>query len=278
MKNTVITFQEAKGREKLVMLTAYDYSTARIIDGISAEAGINALLVGDSLGNVMLGHKTPLTLTLEDIILYCSGAANAVNNTLLVCDLPFMSCHVSVEETLRNAGRLLAEGGAHAVKMENGGAFCHEVRALVQTGIPVMGHLGLTPQSVHAFGGYKVQGKTLAAAQKLLDDARALQEAGAFALVLECVPAPLATRVTRELSIPTIGIGAGPHCDGQVLVWQDMCGLLETTPKFVKKFGEVGAAMRAAFTAYAAEVRSGAFPDREHSYSVPDETIFDALK
>lgn len=271
MKNTVTTFQEAKGREKLVMLTAYDYSTARIMD----ECGVNALLVGDSLGNVMLGHPNTLSVTLDDMLRSCASVARAANSALVVCDMPFMSCHVSKQQTLRNAGRLLAEGGAHAVKIE--GRYCHEVRALTRTGIPVMGHLGLTPQSVHTLGGYKVQGKTLAAAQKLLDDARALQDSGAFSLLLECVPAALAARVTRALAVPTIGIGAGLQCDGQVLVWQDMCGISQSPAKFVKKFGEVGLALRSAFTAYAEDTRNGLFPAGEHCYATTDDTLFDAL-
>ncbi|WP_165177194.1 3-methyl-2-oxobutanoate hydroxymethyltransferase [Desulfovibrio sp. ZJ369] len=268
MKNTVITFRQAKGREKLTMLTAYDYSTARLMD----QEGINALLVGDSLGMVMLGHPDTLSVTLEDMIHHCAAVARGASSALVVCDMPFMSYQVSVPETLRNAGRLIREGRAQAVKLEGGAHFCPQVRALVRASIPVMGHLGLTPQSVHALGGYKVQGKSAAAAQKLLDDARALEDAGAFSLVLECVPAALAARISREISIPTIGIGAGPDCDGQVLVWQDMLGLCDTlAPKFVKRFGAVGQAMRAAFAAYAREVKSGTFPAQEHCYSLEDE-------
>lgn len=268
MKNTVATFRQAKGREKLVMLTAYDYSTARLMD----RTGVNALLVGDSLGMVMLGWPDTLSVTLEDMIRHCAAVARGSCSALVVCDMPFMSCQISVADTVRNAGRLVKEGRAQAVKLEGGAAFCDEVRALTRASIPVMGHLGLTPQSVNAFGGYKVQGKSLAAAQKLLDDARALQEAGAFSLVLECVPAALAARVSKELEIPVIGIGAGPECDGQVLVWQDMLGLCDTVaPKFVKRFGEVGEAMRAAFTAYAQEVKDGTFPAEEHCYSLEGE-------
>lgn len=268
MKNTVATFRQAKGREKLTMLTAYDYSIARLMD----QTGINALLVGDSLGMVMLGHADTLSVTLEDMIRHCAAVARGAQSALVVCDMPFMSCQVSVADTVRNAGRLVKEGRAQAVKLEGGAEFCDEVRALVRASIPVMGHLGLTPQSVNALGGYKVQGKSLAAAQKLLDDARAVQEAGAFSLVLECVPAALAARITRELEIPVIGIGAGPDCDGQVLVWQDMLGLNDGgTPKFVRRFGAVGEAAREAFTAYAREVRQGTYPAREHCYSMEDE-------
>lgn len=267
MKNTIVTFREAKGQEKLVMLTAYDYSTARVMD----MAGVDALLVGDSLGMVMLGYPDTLSVTVEDMVRHCAAVARGAQKALVVCDMPFMSYHVSVEETVRNAGRLMTEGRAQAVKLEGGAEFAAEVRALTRASIPVMGHLGLTPQSVNAFGGFKVQGKSMAAAQKLLDDARALQDAGAFALVLECVPAPLAERVTQALSIPVIGIGAGAGCDGQVLVWQDMTGMtLSHLPRFVKRFGEVGASLRSAVEAYAREVRAGAFPGEDHVYPLPE--------
>lgn len=267
MKNTIVTFREAKGQEKLVMLTAYDYSTARVMD----MAGVDALLVGDSLGMVMLGYPDTLSVTVDDMVRHCAAVARGTQKALVVCDMPFMSYHVSVEETVRNAGRLMTEGRAQAVKLEGGAEFAAEVRALTRASIPVMGHLGLTPQSVNAFGGFKVQGKSMAAAQKLLDDARVLQEAGAFALVLECVPAPLAERVTQALSIPVIGIGAGAGCDGQVLVWQDMTGMtLSHLPRFVKRFGEVGASLRSAVEAYAREVRAGAFPGEDHGYPLPE--------
>ncbi len=267
MKNTIVTFREAKGQEKLVMLTAYDYSTARVMD----MAGVDALLVGDSLGMVMLGYPDTLSVTVDDMVRHCAAVARGAQKALVVCDMPFMSYHVSVEDTVRNAGRLMTEGRAQAVKLEGGAEFAAEVRALTRASIPVMGHLGLTPQSVNAFGGFKVQGKSMAAAQKLLDDARALQEAGAFALVLECVPAALAERVTQALSIPVIGIGAGAGCDGQVLVWQDMTGMtLSHLPRFVKRFGEVGASLRSAVEAYAREVRAGAFPGEDHVYPLPE--------
>ena len=267
MKNTVVTFREAKRQEKLVMLTAYDYSTARVMD----MAGVDALLVGDSLGMVMLGYPDTLSVTVDDMVRHCAAVARGAQKALVVCDMPYMSYHVSVEETVRNAARLMIEGRAQAVKLEGGAEFAAEVRALTRASIPVMGHLGLTPQSVNAFGGFKVQGKTMAAAQKLLDDARALQDAGAFALVLECVPAPLAERVTQALAIPVIGIGAGAGCDGQVLVWQDMTGMtLSQLPRFVKRFGEVGASLRSAVEAYTREVRAGAFPTEDHCYPLPE--------
>ena len=267
MKNTVVTFREAKGHEKLVMLTAYDYSTARVMD----MAGVDALLVGDSLGMVMLGYPDTLSVTVGDMVRHCAAVARGTQKALVVCDMPYMSYHVSVEDTVRNAARLMIEGRAQAVKLEGGAEFAAEVRALTRAAIPVMGHLGLTPQSVNAFGGFKVQGKTMAAAQKLLDDARALQDAGAFALVLECVPAPLAERVTQALAIPVIGIGAGAGCDGQVLVWQDMTGMtLNQLPRFVKRFGEVGASLRSAVEAYTREVRAGAFPTEDQCYPLPE--------
>ena len=267
MKNTVVTFREAKGQDKLVMLTAYDYSTARVMD----MAGVDALLVGDSLGMVMLGYPDTLSVTVDDMVRHCAAVARGAQKALVVCDMPYMSYHISVEDTVRNAARLMIEGRAQAVKLEGGAEFAAEVRALTRASIPVMGHLGLTPQSVNAFGGFKVQGKTMAAAQKLLDDARALQDAGAFALVLECVPAPLAERVTQALAIPVIGIGAGAGCDGQVLVWQDMTGMtLSHLPRFVKRFGEVGASLRSAVEAYSREVRAGAFPTEDHGYPLPE--------
>lgn len=267
MKNTVVAFREAKGRDKLVMLTAYDYSTAQVMD----MCGVDALLVGDSLGMVMLGYPDTLSVTVDDMAHHCAAVSRGAQNALVVCDMPFMSYHVSVEETVRNAGRLVVEGRAQAVKLEGGAEFAAEVRALTRASIPVMGHLGLTPQSINAFGGYKVQAKTMAAAQKLLDDARTLEDAGAFSLVLECVPAPLAERVTQALSIPVIGIGAGAGCDGQVLVWQDMAGMnMGRLPRFVKRFGELGAGLRAAVEAYAREVRAGAFPGEEQCYPLPE--------
>lgn len=267
MNTTVVSFRESKGREKLVMLTAYDYSTACILDG----TGVDALLVGDSLGMVMLGYPDTLSVTLEDMVRHCGAVARGAQRSLVVCDMPFMSCHVSVEDTVRNAGRIMSEGRAQAVKLEGGAEFAAEVRALTRASIPVMGHLGLTPQSINAFGGFKVQGRTPDAARKLLDDARALQDAGAFSLVLECVPAPLAERIAQALSIPVIGIGAGAGCDGQVLVWQDMAGMTQNRlPRFVKRFGEVGASLRAAVEAYVREVHAGAFPAEDHCYPLPE--------
>lgn len=271
MKNTVITFQEAKQKgEKLTMLTAYDYSTAKLID----EAGINSILVGDSLGNVILGYEDTISVTMEDMIHHGAAVARGAKNALVVIDMPFMSYQTGAYDALVNAGRLMKEGRAGAVKLEGGAEVCPQIKAITAAGIPVVAHLGLTPQSINVFGGHKVQGKSEETARKLLEDARAVEEAGAFAVVLECVPAKLAELVTRELSIPTIGIGAGSVCDGQVLVYQDMLGMFsDFTPKFVKKFANVGDVMREAFRAYAKEVSAGTFPSKEHEYTIADEVI-----
>ncbi len=271
MKQTVATFQEAKqNQKKLTMLTAYDYSTAKLFD----EAGIDSLLVGDSLGMVMLGYEDTLSVTMEDMLHHCKAVARGAKQAMVICDLPFLSYQTSVYDAVKNAGRLLQEGRAQAVKLEGGADMCPQIRAIVQASIPVMGHLGLTPQSVHAFGGFRVQGKTEDAAQKLIDDARRVEEAGAFALVLECVPAKLAQRISQMVSIPTIGIGAGAGCDGQVLVYQDMLGMYsDFTPKFVKRFGDVGACIQDAVRQYIREVRDGGFPAEEHSFSIADSVI-----
>lgn len=271
MKNTIITFKQSKQQgRKISMLTAYDYSTAKLMD----EAGINAILVGDSLGNVVLGYEDTLSVTMEDMIHHGAAVARGAKNAMVVVDMPFMSYQTSVYDAVVNAGRLMKEGRASAVKLEGGKEVCPQVKAVTETGIPVMGHLGLTPQSINALGGHRVQGKTQQAAQKLLDDARALQEAGAFAVVLECVPEKLADKVTKELEIPTIGIGAGSGCDGQVLVYQDMLGMFsDFTPKFVKKFANVGQVMKEAFKSYIDEMQQGSFPSQEHCYSIDDDII-----
>ena len=271
MKNTVVTFAQAKQEQnKLTMLTAYDYSTAKLIDG----AGVNAILVGDSLGMVCLGYEDTLSVTMEDMIHHTAAVSRGAKNALVVADLPFLSYHISTSETVRNAGRLAKEGRAQAVKLEGGAAFAEQIEAITRASIPVMAHIGLTPQSVNAFGGFKVQGKTQEAAQKLLDDARAVQRAGAFAVVLECVPAPLAARITQELSIPTIGIGAGAGCDGQVLVYQDMLGMFsELTPKFVRQFAPVGELMQQGFTDYIRAVQDGSFPAQEHGFEMDEQIV-----
>ena len=271
MKNTTATFTAAKTKgEKLSMLTAYDYSTAKLED----EAGINGILVGDSLGNVVLGYEDTVSVTMEDMIHHGAAVARGAKNALVVVDMPFMSYEVSVEEAVRNAGRLMKEGRAGAVKLEGGVRVADQIRAIVKAGIPVMGHIGLTPQSINVFGGFKVQGKSEEAARALLADAKAVEEAGAFALVIEAVPAALAKMITDAVSIPTIGIGAGAGCDGQILVYQDMLGMFsDFTPKFVKRYANVGEVMREAFANYAAEVASGAFPTEEHTYKMKDEVL-----
>ncbi len=271
MKNTVLTFKQAKEKgEKLSMLTAYDYSTAKLID----EAGVNSILIGDSLGNVILGYEDTISVTMEDMIHHCAAVARGAKNALIVCDMPFMSYQTSVYDAVVNAGRLMKEGRAQAVKLEGGKEVCPQVKAIVDAGIPVCGHLGLTPQSINAFGGFKVQAKTEAAAKKLIEDAKALEEAGAFAMVLECVPAKIAELVTEKVSVPTIGIGAGNVCDGQVLVYQDMLGMFsDFTPKFVKRFADIGTVMRDAFAAYDREVKAGTFPEEKHEYTVSDDVL-----
>ena len=271
MKNTVLTFKQAKENgEKLTMLTAYDYSTAKLID----ESGINSILVGDSLGNVILGYEDTISVTMEDMIHHSAAVARGAKNALVVCDMPFMSYQTSVYDAVVNAGRLMKEGRAGAVKLEGGKEVCPQIKAIVDAGIPVCAHLGLTPQSINAFGGFKVQGKTEAAAKKLIEDAIAVEEAGAFAVVLECVPAALAELVTKKVSIPTIGIGAGNVCDGQVLVYQDMLGMFsDFTPKFVKRFADIGSVMKEAFRTYDAEVKAGSFPGSEHTYAMDDDII-----
>lgn len=271
MKNTVVTFKEAKKKgEKLTMLTAYDYSTAKLID----ESGVNSILVGDSLGNVVLGYEDTISVTMEDMIHHGAAVSRGVQNALLVIDMPFMSYQTSVYDAVVNAGRLMKEGRADAVKLEGGAEVCPQIKAITAAGIPVMAHLGLTPQSINAFGGFKVQGKSEAAAKKLLADAKAVEEAGAFSVVLECVPAKLAELLSKELEIPTIGIGAGNVCDGQVLVYQDMLGMFsDFTPKFVKRFANVGEVMKEAFQAYCKEVQDGTFPAKEHEYSIADDVL-----
>ena len=271
MKNTVLTFKQAKeSGEKLTMLTAYDYSTAKLID----ESGVNSILVGDSLGNVILGYEDTISVTMEDMIHHSAAVARGAKSALVICDMPFMSYQTSVYDAVVNAGRLMKEGRAGAVKLEGGKEVCPQIKAIVDAGIPVCAHLGLTPQSINAFGGFKVQGKTESAAKKLLDDAKAVEEAGAFAVVLECVPAALAELVTKKVSIPTIGIGAGNICDGQVLVYQDMLGMFnDFTPKFVKRFADIGSVMREAFKVYDAEVKAGTFPSKENTYAIDDDII-----
>lgn len=271
MKNSVATFQKMKNEgTKISMLTAYDYSTAKLVD----EAGINSILIGDSLGMVMLGYEDTLSVTMEDMIHHTAAVSRGAKNALIIADMPFMSYEASVEQAVMNAGRLMKEGRANAVKLEGGVRVAEQIRAITKAGIPVCAHIGLTPQSVNAFGGFKVQGKSAEAAQQLIDDALAIQEAGAFAVVLECVPAKLAAIISEKLTIPTIGIGAGAGCDGQVLVYQDMLALFsDFKPKFVKHFGNIGPQMTAAFKTYDEEVKAGTFPAEEHTFAISEEAL-----
>ncbi|HEY1616320.1 MAG TPA: 3-methyl-2-oxobutanoate hydroxymethyltransferase [Streptosporangiaceae bacterium] len=259
---TVLDIAAAKARgERWPMLTAYDALTARVFD----EAGIPVLLVGDSAGMVIFGHESTIPVSLDELISLGAAVVRGTKRAFIVADLPFGTYQVSPEAALTAATRFLKEAGVHAVKLEGGSRVLRQVEDLVAAGIPVMAHLGLTPQSVNAFGGYRVQGRG-EDGERLLRDAKSLQAAGAFALVLECVPAELAAQVTAELSIPTIGIGAGGSCDAQVLVWQDMAGLTPNTAKFVKKYADIGGVLREAAQSFAADVESGAFPAPEHAY------------
>lgn len=271
MKNTIVTFKEAKeSNEKLTMLTAYDYSTAKLID----SCGINGILVGDSLGMVCLGYEDTLSVTMEDMIHHTKAVSRGCTNTLIVADMPFMSYQTSTYDAVVNAGRLIKEGRAHAVKLEGGVEVFNQIQSIVNSSIPVMGHIGLTPQSVNAFGGFKVQGRDELAAKKLIEDALAVEDAGAFAVVLEGVPSKLASLITKKLTIPTIGIGAGASCDGQVLVYQDMLGMFsDFTPKFVKKYENIGEKMKNAFLNYIDEVKTEVFPSEEHSFKINEDII-----
>jgi 3-methyl-2-oxobutanoate hydroxymethyltransferase len=267
-RRTVHDFQRMKAAgEKIAMVTAYDATMARLVD----EGGADAILVGDSLGMVVQGHDSTLPVSLEHMIYHSAsvrrGLARSQGRAHLTADLPFGSYQASEDEAVKSAMRLVAEGGAEAVKLEGGADFASVIKRIVRAGVPVMGHIGLTPQSVHKMGGYVVQGKDADKAHRLLRDARDLEEAGCFAIVIECIPAELARIISGQLSIPTIGIGAGPHCDGQVLVVNDLLGLDGAfRPKFVKRFAELGAPVSAAVGAYAEEVRQGAFPADEHSF------------
>lgn len=271
MKNTVATFRQQKeDKKKITMLTAYDYSTAKLMD----EAGINGILVGDSLGMVMLGYEDTLSVTMEDMIHHTAAVARGAKNALIVGDMPFMSYQTSVYDAVYNAGRLVKEGRCQAVKLEGGAAVCPQIRAITDAAIPVMAHIGLTPQSVNSFGGFKVQGKDEINAKRILAEAKAVEEAGAFAVVLECVPAKLAEIITKSIGIPTIGIGAGKDCDGQILVYQDMLGMFsDFKPKFVKHFANIGEAMCKGFKMYIEETQAGSFPAEEHTFKIADEVV-----
>jgi 3-methyl-2-oxobutanoate hydroxymethyltransferase len=263
-KVTISTIREMKTKgEKITMLTAYDYSTALVVD----EAGIDMILVGDSLGMVMLGYDSTIPVTMDDMIHHTKAVTRAAKYAMVIGDMPFMSYQASQDEAIINAGRIMKEAGAQGIKLEGGRDVAEITRRIVSAGIPVMGHLGLTPQSVHQLGGYKVQGKKKEAAQKMIEDAKILEEAGAFSVVLECVPEKLAEEITASLAIPTIGIGAGVHCDGQVLVVSDMLGMFEKfTPKFVKKYANLNVDITEAIGTYIDEVKSEVFPGKEQSF------------
>ncbi|MFN3741655.1 MAG: 3-methyl-2-oxobutanoate hydroxymethyltransferase [Anaerolineales bacterium] len=275
-KVSVLTLRQKKERgQPITMLTAYDYPTALLMD----RAGVDAILVGDSLGMVVLGYENTLPVTMDEMIHHCKAVARGAHYALLIGDMPFLSYQVSVGEAVRNAGRFLQEGGMDAVKLEGGRERLEAVRAIIQAGIPVMGHLGLTPQSVHQLGGFRPQGRTARAARRLLEDALLLEEAGCFAIVLESVPARLASLISQRLSIPTVGIGAGAGCDGQVLVTHDMLGLFERfTPRFVKRYAQLHAEMERAFRTYIEEVATRRFPAEEHTVEMPDEEWAELLR
>ncbi len=270
MKKSIYDLLSRKGGAPLSMLTAYDYHTAYTID----EAGIDMILVGDSLGNVMLGYENTLAVTVEDMIHHGKAVCRGAKNTFVVVDMPFMSYQTSVTDAVRNAGRIMKETNCQAVKLEGGAVYADRIKAIVEAGIPVVAHIGLTPQSVNMLGGYKVQGKTVEAAQHLIDDAKAVAEAGAFAITLECVPAALAKKVTESVPALTIGIGAGNGCDGQVLVYQDMLGYTDGfTPKFVKKYANLHEVMLEAFKQYKAECENRTFPTPSNTFKISEEVL-----
>jgi 3-methyl-2-oxobutanoate hydroxymethyltransferase len=257
--------------QRFAMITAYDYPSARLVE----QAGVPVILVGDSLGSVILGYESTVPVTMDDVVYHTRAVVRGTSKAIVVADLPFMSYQANADEAIRNAGRLLQEGGATAVKLEGGSHVVPLVRRMVECGIPVMGHLGLTPQSVNQFGGHKVQGKTPGAAAKLINDARALEEAGAFAIVLETIPAPVARMVTERLSVPTIGIGAGPDCDAQVQVFHDLLGIYDDQRKMkhAKQYARLGETIRQAVRSYIAEVEGGQFPTAEHSFEMAEESL-----
>ncbi|MCO6545372.1 MAG: 3-methyl-2-oxobutanoate hydroxymethyltransferase [Gilliamella sp.] len=271
MKNTILTLQKRKqNKQKITMLTAYDYTTAKLMD----ESGVDCLLVGDSLGMVMLGYDSTVSVTMEDMIHHSKAVARAAKTAFVVTDLPFMSYHTSVYDAVFNAGRLVKEGQAQAIKLEGGQAFCEHIKMITQASIPVIAHIGLMPQSVLALGGYKVQGKEYQHAKNIILDALAVEQAGAVAILLECVPADLAKYISELVSIPTIGIGAGAGCDGQVLVYQDMLSMYDgVSSKFVKSFASIGEQMKKAFSEYCQEVKEQQFPASEHEFAIDNEIM-----
>ncbi len=270
-KFTTKSFQKAKDEGHIIsMLTAYDYSMAKILD----EAGIDALLVGDSLGMVIQGHDSTISVTVDDMIYHSKAVTRAAKRALVIVDMPFMSYHTSITEAVHNAGRLMKEGGAHAVKLEGGVEFAETIRQIVRAQIPVMGHIGLTPQSLHMFGGFMVQGKSVEQAQQIIDDAKALEEAGVFAITLECVPEKLTKLICDAVNVPIIGIGAGNDCDGQVLVSNDMLGMYsDFSPKFVKQFALLSKDIKDAVNTYIHEINNKTFPAKEHTFTIDEEVI-----
>ncbi|TET87593.1 MAG: 3-methyl-2-oxobutanoate hydroxymethyltransferase [Dehalococcoidia bacterium] len=275
MRVIIGELKEMKQRgEKIAMLTAYDYATAKLMD----EVGMPLLLVGDSLGMVILGYESTIPVTMEEMLHHTKAVVRGTKRALVVGDMPFMTYHASISDALYNAGRFIQEGGAQAVKLEGGESMAEAVHRVVECGIPVMGHIGLTPQSIHQLGGFKVQGKTQEAAIRLLKDARALEEAGAFAIVIESIPAPLAKIITQKVSIPTIGIGAGPWCDGQVQVVSDLLGLFtDFVPKHAKQYARLFETIKSAVVDYIAEVQAGTFPTKKESYTI-DESLLAGLE
>jgi 3-methyl-2-oxobutanoate hydroxymethyltransferase len=275
MRITIDQIKSMKQKgERIAMLTAYDYSTAKIVD----ETGIPLILVGDSLGMVVLGYESTIPVTMDEMIHHTKAVVRGVKRALVIGDMPFMSYHTSIADAQHNAARFIQEGGAQAIKLEGGITVAEKVRAIVNCGIPVMGHIGLTPQSIHQMGGYKIQGKTPEAARRILEDARALEEAGAFAVLMETVPAPLATLITQKLGVPTIGIGAGPGCDGEVQIVNDILGwYTDFVPKHTKQYIKLADVMSSALTQYYNEVKDGKFPTEAQSFSM-DESVLAELK
>jgi len=275
-KVTILSLKNKKEKgEPITMLTAYDYPTGLLVD----QAGIDIILVGDSLAMVVLGHENTVAVTMDEMLHHCKAVARGAKNPLLVGDMPFMSYQVDVKEAIRNAGRFLKEGGMDVVKLEGGRDMAPTVKGIVDAGIPVMGHIGLTPQTISKLGGYRVQGKDVATAKALIDDGLALEDAGAFSLILEAIPGPVARLITERVGIPTIGIGAGPDCDGQVLVTHDLIGLFDRfVPKFVKQYTNTFSSIIEALESYRDEVVAGTFPGPEHGYSMSDEALQALLK
>lgn len=270
-KKSVSTFLEMKAKgEKITMLTAYDFSMAKLLD----DAGVDSLLVGDSLGMTMLGYENTLSVTMEDMIHHVKAVSRAAKQALVIADMPFLSYHTTPEAAVLNAGRFIQEAGAHAIKLEGGFDVKDKIQAIIAAQIPVIGHLGLTPQSVNMFGGFKVQGKSEAQARKIIEEAKMLQEVGCFAVVLECVPAKLAKMISEAIDIPTIGIGAGNGCDGQVLVIQDVLGMYDAfTPKFVKQYANLKDSIQGAVKSYCEEVKNTSFPEEKHTFKIDEEVL-----